>query len=191
MPRKPANPTPEPIEPEPATPTVPEASAVVEPATVAPAVAYAPAPSYLDRVRGNRMGPLAAALVVGVLVGLLLSTLVPAPINVWALILLGTLVAAAVGFAVRYLSATRGWAAQVPAFIGTVLGVHLMAVAGSINGIGTGKIGEFLKVQGPGFDDGLLAALAAPAFSAGTILAALVAAIIAGWGPRDEDEPVS
>jgi len=176
MPRTPATPAPEPVEPE-----LPATSPITEPSVV-----YMQSPSYLDRVRANSMGPLAAALIVGTLVGLLLSILVPSPVNVWALLLLGTLVAAAVGFAVRFLSVTRSWGAMVPAFLGTMLGVHLMAVTGSVNGASLGQLGGLLKMQGPGFDDGLLAALTVPALSAGTVLAALVAAIIAGWGPRDE-----
>ena len=178
MPRTPANSTPEPQEPAPAsTPEVVAEETII----------YMPAPSYLDRVRTNRMGPLAAALVIGGLVGLLLSMLVPNPSNVWALMLLGTLVAAAVGFGVRYLSLTRGWKAWVPAFLGTVLGVHLMAVTGTVSGIAFEGLPNFLKISGPGFDDALLAAFATPAVSMGTILAGLMAAIIAGWGPLDQE----
>jgi hypothetical protein len=177
MPRTPASKAPEPEENEPVAPEAPAETTVV----------YVAAPSYLDRVRGNRMGPLAAALLIGALVGLLLSILVPSPANVWALILLGALVAAAVGFGVRYLSTGRSWGAQIPAFLGTVFGVHLMAVAGSVNGASLGQVGAMLKASAPGFDDGLLAALATPAVSSGAVVAGLVAAIIAGWGPRDED----
>lgn len=177
MPRTPANPPSEPTEPSVPAPSEP----VVEETVV-----YVQAPSYLDRLRANQMGPLVASLVVGAAVGLLLSMLVPHPSNVWALMLLAVLVAAAVGFAVRYLSLTRDWRAWVPAFLGTVLGVHLMAVAGSINGISFDALPDFLKISGPGFDDALLAAFATPAASMGTILAGLIAVIIAGWGPRGE-----
>ncbi|MGC4175618.1 hypothetical protein [Demequina sp.] len=181
MPRTPANQTPDPTpEPEP-TPV----RAAAEPAAADPVV-YLPAPSILDRVRANQMGPLAAALVVGGLVGLLLSMLVPNPSNVWALMLLATLVAAAVGFAVRYLSFTRDWRAWVPAFLGTVLGVHVMAVTGTISGISFDNLPDMLKLNGPGFDDALLGAFVTPAVSMGTILAGLVAVIVTGWGPRDE-----
>lgn len=181
MPRTPANkPTPEPA-PEPRVEATPADAVVVEPTVV-----FVAQPSYLDRLRANRMGPLAAALVIGGLVGLLLSMLVPSPANVWALMLLSVLVAAAVGFGVRYLSVTRSWAAIVPAFIGTVFGVHIMAVTGTINGLGFDKLPDMLKISGPGFDDALLGALATPAVSTGTILAGLIAAIIAGWGPKDE-----
>jgi hypothetical protein len=159
----------------------------VVPATTEPTVVYVPAPSYLDRVRRNRMGPLTAALIVGALVGLLLSMLVPSPSNVWALMLLGALVAAAVGFCVRYLSVTRSWRAQAPAFIGTVLGVHILSVTGTLQGIGSESLRGMIKFSGPGFDDALLGALATPAVATGTVLAGLVAAIIAGWGPRDEE----
>lgn len=178
MPRTPASNTPEPQEP------MPDAAPEV---VVEETIIYVPAPSYLDRVRANRMGPLAAALVIGGLVGLLLSMLVPNPSNVWALMLLGILVAAAVGFGVRYLSVTRGWRAWAPALVGTVMGVHLMAVTGTVSGISFDGLPAFLKMSGPGFDDALLAAFATPAVSMGTILAGLVAAIIAGWGPLDED----
>jgi len=188
MPRTPAskpNPTPEPVEPV-ATPA-PADEVAMEEVVVEQTIVYVPAPSYLDRLRMNRMGPLAAALVIGGLVGLLLSMLVPSPANIWALMLLSVLVSAAVGFGVRFLSVTRSWGAQVPAFLGTVLGVHLMAVTGTVNGIGFGNLPAMLKISGPGFDDALLAAFATPAVSMGTILAGLIAAIIAGWGPRNAD----
>jgi len=179
MPRTPANKK----SPEPEQPAQ---EAVPEPAASQEAVVYAPAPSYLDRVRANRMGPLAAALLIGGLVGLLFSILVPHPSNVWALMLLSMLISAAVGFAVRYLSATRDWKAWVPAFLGTVLGVHIMAVTGTLNGVSFDGLGGMLSLTGPGFDDSLLGALATPAASTGTILAGLVAVIITGWGPREE-----
>ena len=152
-----------------------------------PAVVYVPAPSYLDRVRGNQMGPLTAALLVGVAVGLLLSILVPSRPDVWALILLGTLLAAAVGFAVRYLSVSRDWRAWVPAFLGTVLGTHIMAATGTVNGLDFGQARRLLDLGGPGFDDALLAALATPAVSSGAVLAGLVAVIITGWSVRRQD----
>jgi len=62
-----------------------------------------------------------------------------------------------------------------------------MAVTGTVNGIGFGNLPAMLKISGPGFDDALLAAFATPAVSMGTILAGLIAAIIAGWGPRNAD----
>ena len=178
MPRTPATPDPE---PEPVVvPTDPVP-------TTDPTIVYVPAPSYLDRVRDNRMGALLAALVVGLLVGLLLSLLVPGDANVFALILLGTLVLAAVGFTVRYLSDSRGFVdAQVPAFLGTVFGVHVMAVTGAVAGANFPMFGSLLNIEGPGFDDSLLVALATPAVSSGAIFAGLVAAIIAGWGTRED-----
>ncbi len=190
MARTPASKPSEPVEPvKPAA--VPTDAVVndtmVNDAAVESTIVYVPAPSYLDRVRLNRMGPLAAALIIGGLVGLVLSMLVPSPMNVWALMLLGTLVAAAVGFSVRYLSYSGSWRAQVPAFLGTVLGVHLMAVTGTISGLGFDNLPAMLKISGPGFDDALLGAMAMPAVSTGTVLAGLIAAIIVGWGPRDEE----
>ena len=101
-------------------------------------------------------------------------------------VLLGTLVLAAVGFTVRYLSDSRGFVdAQVPAFLGTVFGVHVMAVTGAVSGANFPMFGSLLNIEGPGFDDSLLVALATPAVSSGAIFAGLVAAIIAGWGTRD------
>ena len=179
MPRTPATPQPEP-EPQPVVvPTEPVP-------TTEPTIVYVPAPSYLDRVRENRMGALLAALLVGLLVGLLLSLLVPGDANVFALILLGALVLAAVGFTVRYLSDSRGFvAAQVPAFLGTVFGVHIMAVTGAVSGANFPNLGGLLHIDGPGFDEALLVALTTPAVSSGAIFAGLAAAIIAGWGPRE------
>lgn len=167
MPRTPA--------PEPAPEPTPEPTVVV-------------APSVLDRVRANRMGPPAVGLAVAILVGLLFSVLVPREANVLALILLGTLVAAAVGFSVRYLSLSRGLATQTVAFVSTLVGVHLMAVTGSVNGAGGGGIGGIVKLPIAGWDDALLVALATPMFSTGTILAGLIAAMIAGFGPRSEHD---
>ncbi len=176
MPRTPkSQPTPEPAD-EP----------MQQPATE-PTVVYVQAPSYLDRVRGNQMGPLTAALLVGILVGLLLSLLVPSPANVWALILLGVLLSAAVGFSVRYLSVSRDWRAWLPAFLGAVIGTHIMAVTGTVNSADVGKARGLLDLGGVGFDDALLASLATPAVSVGCVLAGLVAVIIAGWSVRTQD----
>ena len=160
MPRNPA-PTPEPTPPPAALP-----------------------PTVLDRVRANRVGPAAVGLAVAIVVGLLFSVLVPKESNVLALILLGALVAAAVGFAVRYLSNVRGTESQIIAFVSTAVGIHLMAVTGSLNGAGGGSLGGLVKVPTIGWDDALLGALASPMISSGGFIAGLVAAMIVGWGPR-------
>ncbi|WP_062518652.1 hypothetical protein [Demequina silvatica] len=149
-------------------------------------------PSVLERVRRNRVGALAAGLGVAVVVALLLAILVPGEPNLYASALLGLLVTAAVGFTVRYLAVDRGWAGQGAAFLATVIGVHLMGVTGTLNGLGSGRgAGRGMMAQlgfsGIGFDDALLAALATPAVSTGGVLAGLVAAVIVGWGPRDRD----
>lgn len=179
----PASASPPPAPPEPVTvpPSVPPASPAASPITdEVPTAAYTDR-SVLGRVRANRTGALLASLVVALAVGLLLSVLVPSEPNVLALIILGTLEAAAVGFTVRYLSVCRGLRAQVTALVVAGLGVHLMTVTGSVDsslpslpGLGSGI----------GFNEALLAALATPPISAGTLLAGLVAAIIAGWGQR-------
>ncbi|WP_062528708.1 hypothetical protein [Demequina rhizosphaerae] len=199
-------PAPEPEEQQPA----PEAAAAAEPAPTTempagstpadqPAAPAAPAaapvasstsPSVLERVRTNRVGPLAAALTVALVVALLLAILVPSEPNLYASVLLGLLLTAAVGFTTRYLSREHGLLTQLTAFVATVIGVHIMAVTGSIDGVvsgGAGQLLELIGASGPGFDDALLAALATPAVTTGGILAGLVAAIIAGWGPRDRD----
>jgi len=141
----------------------------------------------LDRVRDNRVGPAAVALAGAIILGLLLSVLVPKESNVLALVLLGTILAAAIGFKVRYLSRRHGPATQAIAFVATLVGVHLMAVTGSLNGAGGGALGGLIALPTLGWDDALLAALATPLFSSGAIVAGLVAAIIAGWGPRDAE----
>jgi len=150
-------------------------------------IVYVQAPSILDRVRANRMGAFTVGLAVSLLVGLLLSTLVPSKANVLALLLLGTLVAAAAGFTVRYLTHCRGMKTQAIAFVVAVLGVHIMAVTGSVNGAGLGQIGGLLAAGSPGFGDALLIALALPAVSTGAVIAGFVAAIIAGWGKRHSE----
>ncbi|WP_062298520.1 hypothetical protein [Demequina maris] len=159
------------------------------PPAPAPAASSVP-PSVLERVRANRVGPLAAALTVAVVVALLLAILVPSEPNLYASVLLGLLLTAAVGFTTRYLSREHGLLTQLTAFVATVIGVHLMAVTGSIDGVASGGAGQLLELigaSGPGFDDALLTALATPAITTGGIIAGLVAAIIAGWGPRDRD----
>ncbi len=150
--------------------------------------AVAMPPSVLDRVRANRMGPLAVALGVAVATGLLLSTLVPTDPNVLALGILGALVSAAVGFVVRYLSLSHGWRTQAIALVATVLGVHIMATTGMVNGAGGGTIGGLVTLPNPDFGDALLMALALPAVSSGAILAGLTAAIIAGWSARSAND---
>lgn len=178
-------------------PDVPESEPTVAatvstdlPAAAAPAPA-APAadlpPSFLERLRRNRVGALAAGLVVAVVVGLLLAVLVPAEPNLYASLVLGALLAAAVGFTVRYLSVCRGLRAQATGFVATVLGVHLMITTGTANAVmgrGQAPLRELLGAQVPGFDDALLAALAIPAVSTGGVVAGLVAMVIVGWGAR-------
>ena len=172
------------------TPSAPEPAEVPPEPTPEPAPkATAAPPSVLERVRDNRMGPLAAALAVALAVALLLAVLVPSRPNLYAYTVLGVLLTAAVGFTVRYLSHERGMRAQVIAFLATVIGVHVMAVAGTLDGLGGGVADAViaqLGIDGPGFDDALLGAFATPALSTGGVLCGLAAAIIAGWG-RDRD----
>jgi len=154
-----------------------------EPVPVVPVVPASEArPSFLETLRRNRMGALTAGLVVAIVLGLLLSVLVPSDPGALAMIILGALLAAAVGFTVRYLSTGRGLITQLVAFVATALGVHLMAVIGTATGSMSGL--EQFGVTGPSFNDALLLAFAAPAISAGLVLAGLVAAIIAGWGSK-------
>ncbi|WP_062213176.1 hypothetical protein [Demequina oxidasica] len=138
--------------------------------------------SFLESLRRNRMGVLTAALVVAFVLGLLLSVLVPNKPGAFAMILLGALMAAAVGFTVRYLSEAKGLLTQIVAFVATALGVHIMAVTGAASGSISAL--EQIGASGPGFNDALLIALATPAISAGGVLAGLVAAIIVGWGAK-------
>ncbi|WP_062069772.1 hypothetical protein [Demequina sediminicola] len=139
-----------------------------------------PRPSILDSVRSTAMGPFATALGVAVLVGLLLSFLVPADTGSLALIVLGALVASGVGVTVRYLTSARGWKTQLSAFVPAVIGVHLMGVVGTLTGTVL-PLARFTGVEMVSFDTALQTALATPPVSAGTLLAGLVAAIIAGW----------
>lgn len=200
MPRKPAASAPEPDPtPQPASapadlpPSVPPAADVpgTEPAATTqpvPTAASSLPPSVLDRVRDNRMGPLAAALGVALLVALLLAVLVPNRPNLYAMTVLGLLLTAAVGFTVRYLSRERGLRAQAAALIATAIGLHVMGVTGTLDGAGSGERGmvSLLGIEGPGFDDALLGALATPAVSTGGVVCGLIAAIIVGWGPRSK-----
>ena len=171
-------------EPQPAASVAP--TAPVEPAadsaSAAPEAHTAPRASFLESVRRNRMGVLTAALVVALVFGLLLSVLVPNKPGALAMLLLGTLLAVAVGSTVRYLSQARGLVTQVVAFVATTIGVHVMAVTG----VASGSIPalEQLGVGGPSFNDALVIAFAIPAISTGGVVAGLVAVIIAGWGPK-------
>ncbi|WP_042216238.1 hypothetical protein [Demequina mangrovi] len=151
-----------------------------------PAASSVP-PSALERVRRNRTGPLAASLGVALAVALLLAVLVPGSPNLYASLVLGLLLTAAVGFTTRYLSHDRGLMAQGIAFLATLLGIHVMGVTGTLNGVGSSGIVAQIADIGPSFDDAFLAALASPPVSTGGLLCGLIAAIIVGWGARDRD----
>lgn len=165
----------------------PEPAPQAESVTPPPAPA-APAPSVLGRLRGNRMGAVLGGLVVALVLGALLSVLVPDSQLLLALGLLGLGEACAVGFTVRYLSECRGLKTQLTAFVLTGVGVHVLATTGMINqqiGDLTGFLGGGLG-SGLGWDDAMLGALATPSISTGVVVCGLIAAIIAGWGPRGE-----
>jgi hypothetical protein len=136
--------------------------------------------SVLESLRRNQVGNLFAGLVIAISVGLLLSVLVPSEPNVLAIIVLGLLMAAAVGFTVRLTSADRGLISQAVAFVAAAFGVHLMVVTGMVGG-GNEILGQ-LGGSGPGFDDALLAALATPVVSSGALLTGLIAVLVVGWG---------
>ncbi|MFV0634398.1 hypothetical protein [Demequina sp.] len=166
--------------------TEPESTAEVTPAPEpAPASAVQERRSVLESIRRNRMGPLTAGLVVAITVGLLLSVLVPEDPTVLPLTILAALVVAAVGATVRAVSVCKGLRRQIDAFIAAALGVHLMAVTGSVGG-GNALL-DLIGAEGPGFGDSLLAALTAPPVSSGVLLAGLAAAIVVGWGERSRD----
>ncbi|WP_084038326.1 hypothetical protein [Demequina sp. NBRC 110053] len=165
------------------------AAPAASPGAVSADAAGAPAPrrtdrSFLDSVRANAVGPLTAGLVVAILVALLLSVLVPGKPSVLAMIILGALLAAAVGFSMRYLSDAGGLRRQAEAFIAAVIGVHVMSITGLVSGDLPAL--ELIGAEGPSFNDALLAALATPPVSTGGLLAGLSAAIIVGWGARSE-----
>jgi hypothetical protein len=150
-----------------------------------------PAPSILGRLRGNRMGAVLGGLIVALVLGALLSVLVPDSQLLLALALLGLGEAFAVGFTVRYLSECRGLKTQLTAFVLTGVGVHVLATTGMINQQ-IGNLGDLMgslggsRGSGLGWDDAMLGALATPSISTGAVVCGLVAAIIAGWGPRGE-----
>ncbi len=172
-----------------------EPEATPEPAATTPPPVQ-PSPSVLGRLRSNRMGAVLGGLVVALLLGALLSVLVPDSQLLLALALLGLAEAAAVGFTVRYLSECRGLKTQVTAFVLTAIGVHVLATTGMINQ----QIGNLGDLAGPlgggltsglGWDDALVGAMATPAISTGAVVCGLIAAIIAGWGPRGEGHVAS
>lgn len=179
-----------------ATPSAtPTSAAASQPAATTPPPAQ-PSPSVLGRLRSNRMGAVLGGLVVALVLGALLSVLVPDSQLLLALILLGLGEAAAVGFTVRYLSECRGLKTQITAFVLTGVGVHVLATTGVVNQQ-IGNIGDLAGplggVLGPGlgWDDAVMTALAIPAVSTGAVVCGLIAAIIAGWGPRGEEHAAS
>ena len=141
---------------------------------------------WIDDVRDNRMGGLTAGLVVAAVLAPLLAVLVPDTQALLGLGLLGTALAVAVGFAVRFFSGSHDLTTQVAAFVVTVLGVHIVGTTGSIHTklADLGALTELLGSAGLGFDDALLASLSTPALSTGGVITGLIAAIIAGWGKR-------
>lgn len=175
---------------KPTTAVTPTPKPAPQPVATTPPPAQ-PSPSVLGRLRGNRMGALLGGLIVALVTGALLSVLVPDSQLLLALALLGLGEAAAVGFTVRYLSEWRGLTTQVTAFVLTVIGVHVLATTGIVNqqlsnlGDLAGFLGGGLG-SGIGWDDALVGAMATPAVSTGAVLCGLIAAIIAGWGPRGE-----
>ncbi len=150
---------------------------------VTPAAAGTVPPSLLERLRRNRMGGLAAGLGVAVVLGSLLSILVPDDHVLLALVILGAALSAAVGFTVRYLTYNRSLLTQLAAFVSAAIGAHVMSVAGSVNQSASGLF-ELIGGQGPSWEDSMLSALAMPTVSTGAMLCGLVAAVIAGWGPH-------
>lgn len=151
--------------------------------TVTPAGEPATSVSALERVRRVPMAPAAVALGLSLVLGLLLSFLVPDDPGALALIVLGAAIAAAAGFTVRTLSRDAGGWTLATAAVTAAFGAHVMAVTGAVGG--ENEALSLLGAEGPSFNDALLAALATPPFSAGTLLAGAVAALIAGWGrPR-------
>lgn len=177
-------------DPEPTVGAGPDSGPLPETANAdAAAAAHGPAQdpeqrgSILDGVRANPMGPAAVGLAVSIGIGLLLSVLVPSDPNTLALVILGVLLSAAVGFSMRYLSVLRNAARQLEALVLTVVGVHVMSVTGALN-IDLPFLSEF-GISGPGFNESLLAALATPPVSTGGLIAGVVAAIIVGWGSAD------
>ena len=168
----------------------PKADPTPQPAATA-APAAQPSPSVLGRLRSNRMGAVLGGLIVALVLGGLLSVLVPDSQLLLALALLGLAEAAAVGFTVRYLSECRGLKPQLTAFVLTAIGVHVLATTGIVNQ----QIGSLADLAGPlgggltsgiGWDDALVGAMATPALSTGAVVCGLIAAIIAGWGPRSD-----
>ncbi len=149
--------------------------------------------SVLERLRRNRMGAVLGGLVVSLALGLLLSLIVPDTQVLLALIIFGMAEAVAVGFTVRYLTDWRGLSTQLTAAGTAAIGVHVLATTGVIYQ-SFGDLGELMQGlfggrgdqgTGLGFDDALLAGLWTPTVSTGAIIVGLVAAIIAGWGPRE------
>lgn len=138
--------------------------------------------SVLDGVRANPMGPVTVGLGIAIGIGLLLSVLVPSEPNALAMTILGVLLAAAIGFSMRYLSAGPNVARQIEALVVTVIGVHIMSVTGALN-IDLPVLSQ-LGMSGPGFNETVLAALATPPVSTGGLIAGVVAAIIVGWGSQ-------
>ncbi len=125
--------------------------------------------SFLDVLRRNRVGGLLSGLIVMLAAALILSAAVPDDLNVVIALLLITLLAAAIGFAVRVTSANQG--------AGTLL------VAGTLAGLGT-PIMFGTGSSEASFGDALLGSMYEGFFFVAAALAAVISVICAGWGKR-------
>ncbi|WP_084129294.1 hypothetical protein [Demequina sp. NBRC 110055] len=149
----------------------------------APATTASASPSVLERVRRMPMAPAAVVLGLALVLGVLLSFLVPDDPDALALLVLGAAVAAATGFTARTLSRTADAWSLATSAVAAIFGVHVMAATGIVGG--ENEALSMIGAAAPSFNEALLAALATPPVSAGTLLAGAVAALIVGWGrPR-------
>jgi hypothetical protein len=126
--------------------------------------------SFLDTLRKNRSGALISGIVVTIAVALILSAAVPTDLNSLIAIFLTLLLGIAVGFAVKVTSPTQDGPTMLTAGALAAIGVPIIFDAGS----------EMA------FDDAILMSLFSGYLSVGSALAAIVAIIVAAWGPRSK-----
>lgn len=158
----------------------------------------------MENLQANRSGALLAGLVAMLISALALSQMVTVDftdlanyeytgerIGSWLVIFAGLAVAAVTAYAVRLASPRRNAMSMLIAGVLSWVGVHVMTMVATgtsiLNDSGWqgNTDGGAQYVGDSGIGDSLLLSLVLPAFSAGSILAAVAGAIVAGWGDRD------
>lgn len=136
----------------------------------------APPISFIDALRRNRVGALLSGIIVTVATALVLSAAVPDDCTTANAVILILLLAVAVGFTVKVASAEQDAPTLLTAGALAAIGVPIVFIAGGAIAFG--------GYAGATFDDSILESLTHDYLTVGSAIAAVVAVIVAGWGPR-------